>query len=656
MCGICGIINIDGTPVNPDVIISMRDVMSNRGPDDKGAVLLRGASQGRGERCLRFQELQEIEAQHLNSGYNIGLAHRRLSIIDLSHDGRQPMSNETETVWITFNGEIYNFLELRQELEVRGHRFRTRTDTEVIVQAYEEWGTDFVCHLRGMFAIAIWDVERSLCVLTRDRFGIKPLFYYWDGKHLIFSSDINSLMLSGLIEPEISPESVLQYFKYHYIPAPNTIYKEVYAVLPGEELVVFNGYMDKREFWQPCLAQTISDEKEAIELVESKLKEAVDIHLVADVPIGSFLSGGVDSSLVTLFAKEITGDINAFCIGFREPEFDESSYARMVADRLGVSLKVDMMEQVPPFEEIIKIVDCCDQPFADSSLIATYQVCRNARHYFPVALSGDGGDEVFAGYGFRLQNISSYSDRHPMINGVMNAILSAGKMLGTFNRFAIAFERLKNFKGRSLAQRYIFYHIKSQQADEIVHPDVSKAGEPHPDFIKSQVDRHGLPNNLEGMLALCIKNNLPNDMLVKVDRASMANSLEVRVPFLDHRLVETAFMLASSLKQPGIIRTRPKYILKKIAERNLPHESIYRKKKGFSVPMGKWADTKINSYLTEVFNSIPRSVYDYLNPDIARRIDNPQEMTLTYTDQWALFCFFIWHDRHQKSKHICKRI
>jgi len=650
MCGICGIINFDGAPIDPHRLVRMRDLMQERGPDDRGAVLIDSYRAADVNGCVSFRDVEELGPNIDEKSYSIGLAHRRLSIIDLSSAGRQPMCNDSGTVWITFNGEIYNFQRLKQFLAGRGYRFRTNTDTEVILYAYEEWGKDFVCHLRGMFAIALWDRRRARCILARDRFGIKPLFYFHSQRSLVFASDLMAVLLAGHVQPSINPEAVLQYFKYHYVPAPNTILKDVFAVSPAKEMVVTAERQSDNQYWQIRIDGSIEDEKEATDLVETELGQVVEGHLIADVPVGCFLSGGVDSSLVTYFAKKIAGDgLKAYCIGFKEASYDESFYARMVADYLGVDLNIDIMDKPPGFDQIAEMVSCMDQPFADSSLIPTYQVCRNARRYFPVALSGDGGDEVFAGYSFRLQKVASLLYRHKAANFLAGALLSLLGRLGVAGLLPGAIKKIGEFSQLSLAERYIYYHLKSDSFDKLVNPEIYHQADSYPDFVKAQVEQQGWPDNLHGMLAICLHNNLPNDMLVKVDRASMAHSLEVRVPFLDHRLVESAFRLSASLKQPGIIKSQPKYVLKRIAESKLPREPVFRPKMGFSIPLHQW-ETKLHKYIIELFDVLDGSVFDYLNKEILLHADGIISVC-NDTDRWAIFCFLIWYEKFQKLKH-----
>jgi len=581
-----------------------------------------------------------------NEVYDIGLAHRRLSIIDLSSAGRQPMCNKDGRVWITYNGEIYNFLDLRRELKMRGHTFNTGSDTEVIIHAYEEWQEGFVNHLRGMFAIVLWDASRNICIVVRDRFGIKPIFYFFDKKQLIFASELKSIIVSGMVQIEINPEAVLQYFKYHYVPAPNTIYKNIFCVLPGHELIFSNGNSISREYWEFSNEETYYDEKKAIRYIENELKECIKQHMISDVPVGCFLSGGVDSSLVSFYAKKAIGnDLKAYSIGFKEKKYDESVYACMVGKHLGIDVNVDTMESTPDFEEILKIVGCCDQPFADSSLIPTYQVCRNARRYFPVALSGDGGDEVFAGYSFRLQRLASFLNINSFSDYMTRSILSLMNNLCFNGKYKDSIKRANEFLKLTLSDRYIFYHTRSLNYEKLVHPEVVKIEESHPYFIRMQVNKRKLGNNLNGMLTLCLQNNLSNDMLVKVDRASMANSLEVRVPFLDHKLVEAAFKLSTRLKQRGIIRVESKYVLKKIAEKKLPYKTIFRDKMGFSIPIVQWMEIKMQSYLKEAFSDADNSIFNYINKRNVSNLIDSSEMQSTSSDKWALLCFLIWYKK-----------
>jgi len=649
MCGICGIINFDGSPVDPNILVKMRDKLAHRGPDDKGGVLVsRDFSRGM-PAYLKFQDCEEVNQIDRNYNkeiYHAGLAHRRLSIIDLSSSARQPMSNEDGSIWITYNGEIYNYLELKSILEKKGHIFNTNSDTEVIVHAYEEWREDFVTHLRGMFAIAVWDSNKNICIMARDRFGIKPLFYFFDEKKLIFASELKSIVSSGLVPVEINPEGVLQYFKYYYVPAPNTIFKNIFSVLPGHEAFCVNGHLTSREYWELYFHEIYSNEREAIRLIESELTECITQHIVADVPVGCFLSGGVDSSLVSFYAKNAIGDdLRAYCIGFGEDKYDESVYARMVGKHLGIDLNVDVMESSPDFEDIIKIIECCDQPFADSSLIPTYQVCRNARHYFPVALSGDGGDEIFAGYSFRLQRAATLLNNKSYFHYISKLILSLMENLSFTEKFERSIKRFNEFSKLTLSERYIFLHTKSLQFQEIVNKDVLEFYDSHPDFIHMQANKRRLENNLNGMLALCLQNNLSNDMLVKVDRASMANSLEVRVPFLDHKLVEAASKLSARLKQRGLIKLNSKYILKRIAEKKLPHKAIFRGKMGFGIPIVQWTEMRLQSYLRKALADTNLSIFNYLNKNAVSTLVDSNEMQRISSDKWALFCFLVWYKK-----------
>ena len=317
----------------------------------------------------------------------------------------------------------------------------------------------------------------------------------------------------------------------------------------------------------------------------------------------------------------------------------------MVGKHLGIDLNVDVMESSPDFEDIIKIIECCDQPFADSSLIPTYQVCRNARHYFPVALSGDGGDEIFAGYSFRLQRAATLLNNKSYFHYISKLILSLMENLSFTEKFERSIKRFNEFSKLTLSERYIFLHTKSLQFQEIVNKDVLEFYDSHPDFIHMQANKRRLENNLNGMLALCLQNNLSNDMLVKVDRASMANSLEVRVPFLDHKLVEAASKLSARLKQRGLIKLNSKYILKRIAEKKLPHKAIFRGKMGFGIPIVQWTEMRLQSYLRKALADTNLSIFNYLNKNAVSTLVDSNEMQRISSDKWALFCFLVWYKK-----------
>jgi asparagine synthase (glutamine-hydrolysing) len=544
----------------------MGEVLYHRGPDDSGLYLEPG----------------------------VGLAHRRLSIIDLAQ-GHQPLFNEDGTVVVVYNGEIYNFQKLTRELEARGHDFRTRCDTEVIVHAWEEWGEDCVGHFRGMFAFAIYDQTRKSLFLARDRIGIKPLYYaFLPDDQLIFASELKGLMVHPNLQRDVDPRSVEDFFAYGYIPEPRTIFRGVMKLPPGYTLAVSrNGKKAvPQQYWDvPFVTRKSGGEEEvAGELIE-RLKEAVGIRLISDVPLGAFLSGGVDSSCVVAMMAQVSADpVNTCSISFGDPDFNEAGYASMVAKRYRTNHRV---EQVDPddFDLVDKLAGVYDEPYADSSAMPTYRVCQLARKNVTVALSGDGGDENLAGY--RRYRWHTYEERirawlpaavRGPLFGLLGSVypkadwapkplrakstleaLARDPLEGYFDSVSILGDRLRH----RLFSSHFRHELQGYQAVEVLRGHADGAPE-HP---------------LSRVQYLDFKTYLVGDILTKVDRASMAHSLEVRVPILDHEIVEWLSSLPPELKLRG---REGKYVFKKALKPFLPDEILYRPKMGFAVPLAAW--------------------------------------------------------------------
>ena len=568
MCGITGIFDTQAKrPIDRKLLSCMNDSQYHRGPDQDGL--------------------------HIEDG--VGLGHRRLSIIDLS-SGKQPLYNEDETVVVVYNGEIYNFQELAQELQAAGHTFRTRCDTEVIVHAWEQWGAACVERFRGMFAFAIWDRNKNTLFMARDRIGIKPLYYsvLTDGQ-LIFASELKALMMHPGLQTNIDPRAVEDYFAYGYVPEPKTIFENTYKLLPGYTLTVERGkpIPQQREYWDvPFQLAPVMDEQEASEELIRHLREAVDIRLVAEVPLGAFLSGGVDSSaVVAMMAGLNESAVNTCSISFGDPAFNEASYAQQVATQYETDHRV---EQVDPndFDLVAKLGGLYDEPYADSSAMPTYRLCELARKNVTVALSGDGGDENFAGY--RRYRWHTYEEkvrstmplglRRPLF-GVMGRIYPKADWAPKIFRAKTTFEAMARDTSQgylhsvsilSDAQRQQLFsgnfknELQGYHAVEVMRHHASRAPTDHPLSLVQYLD---------------MKTYLPGDILTKVDRASMAHSLEVRVPLLDHKFVEWISSLPPSQKLKG---AEGKYIFKKSLQPYLSEDILYRKKMGFAVPLASW--------------------------------------------------------------------
>ncbi|MCX6628940.1 MAG: asparagine synthase (glutamine-hydrolyzing) [Candidatus Solibacter sp.] len=564
MCGICGIFEPgNATPVATRTLKAMADSLRHRGPDDEG----------------------------FYSGGGIGLAHRRLSIIDLE-GGHQPLSNEDGSVWIVFNGEIYNFEELNRRYLSSGHTFKTRSDTETIVHLYEELGEACFAELRGMFAIALWDGRRKRFLLARDRLGKKPVYYSWNGKRLLFGSEIKALWPAGGLSEEMDLEALSDYFSYQYIPAPKTIYRDVRKLNPAHYLVVEGSNMREVPYWDLQFGQTKElSESEWCERFLEEYRTAVKLRLVSDVPLGAFLSGGVDSSSVVALMNEFQPPVTTCSIGFTEESYDGAADARRFAASLGTN-------QLLP-----KLAWHYDEPFADSSAVPTYYVSQVAREHVTVALSGDGGDESFAGY--RRYKFDVWENR-------LRSYFPAPLRRTVFGPLGLLYPKLgwapRVFRGKSTFQSLArdpiegyFYGISCcppSQKHQLFSPEAWNrlAGYDSLDVLKYYYDRADTTDPLSRIQYVDIKTYLVDDILVKVDRASMANSLEVRCPLLDHKLVELIAQMPSGLK---LHNGKGKYIFKKAMEVILPRDVLTRRKQGFAVPVAEWFRGELKEFAHE---------------------------------------------------------
>ena len=568
MCGITGIFDTKGKrSIDRNLLSRMNDSQYHRGPDQEGL--------------------------HIEEG--VGLGHRRLSIIDIS-SGKQPLYNEDNTVVVVYNGEIYNFPELMEELQAEGHTFRTRCDTEVIVHAWEQWGEACVQRFRGMFAFAIWDRNKNTLFMARDRLGIKPLYYSIlpDG-NLIFGSELKSLMIHPGLGRNIDPHAVEDYFAYGYVPEPKTIFQNTFKLSPGHSLTIKRGELipQQREYWDvPFILHPVMDEAEASEELIRHLKEAVDIRLVAEVPLGAFLSGGVDSSaVVAMMAGLNESAVNTCSISFGDPKFNEASYAQQIADQYKTDHRV---EQVDPddFDLVGKLGGLYDEPYADSSAMPTYRLCELARKNVTVALSGDGGDENFAGY--RRYRWHNYEEkirsalplgfRKPVF-GALGHLYPKADWAPKMFRAKTTFEAM----ARDTSQGYLHsVSLFSDKQRSLLFNKSFKSdlqGYNAVEVLRHHANRAPTDDPLSLVQYMDMKTYLVGDILTKVDRASMAHSLEVRVPLLDHKFVEWISGLPPQMKLKG---TEGKYIFKKSLEPHLSQDILYRKKMGFGVPLASW--------------------------------------------------------------------
>jgi asparagine synthase (glutamine-hydrolysing) len=587
MCGISGIFEFERREAfHHDVVHRMNETIIHRGPDDEG----------------------------IYCGEGIGFGFRRLSIIDLA-GGHQPISNEDGRLWVMLNGEIYNYPELRRDLESRGHRFATHSDTETIVHLYEEYGEDCFRRLRGMFAIALWDSQERKLLLARDRVGKKPLFYSADSKRILFGSELKVLLAADGMPREIDREALCDYFSCGYIPAPKTIYRAARKVRPGHYLVASSGNIREVCYWDLSFAQVETrTEEEWSELLRHELCEATRVRLMSDVPLGAFLSGGVDSSaIVGTMSHLMKRPVTTCSIGFDEKEFNEAEYAREVAT-LFHSEHHEETVRPSALEIMDKLVWHYDEPFADSSAIPTYYVSKVARRHVTVALGGDGGDENFAGY--RRYMLDCYENR--LRSHVPQFLRSA--VFGPLGRWypALAWAP-RVVRGRATFQSLsrtslegYFNSISYFRPDEksrLFTPEFQKSlGDYNSlDVFREHYNRADTDDLLSRIQYLDIKTYLTDDILAKVDRASMAVSLEVRAPLLDHHLMELAAHMPSSLKLCG--RTG-KYILKKTLSSILPQDIVDRKKQGFAIPLARWFRQELKSMAEEVLFGKPDGILD----------------------------------------------
>lgn len=620
MCGIAGLVHFDGRPVEDTALRRMCGALTHRGPDDEGTMTWPGEGTGTSGRAAA------------------GLGSRRLSVIDVE-GGHQPIANETRDIWTVLNGEIYNFADLRCDLEKRGHRFSTRSDTEVIVHAYEEFGDACVEHLDGMFALALWDAPRERLLLARDRFGKKPLCYRAVGADVAFASELQALLALPGVGRDVDLEAMGDYFAYMAVPAPRTIYRDIRKLPPAHLLVADRQGIRITRYWsleyQP--KRRIA-ERDAVERVRELLTEAVRKRLVSEVPLGAFLSGGVDSStIVALMAGLSDRPVKTFSIGFDDPRFNELPHARRVAQAFNCEhhefiVRPDVLEMLPA------MVRHFGEPFADSSAVPSWYLAKLTREHVTVALNGDGGDELFAGYGRHLAN--DLAERWGRLPGPLRSSterLARTRLLADLGGPRAA--RFAKAAGLTRAERYrAWAGVFSEDLIRELSDAIPAGTTVVPDAFASVQSLDAV----DAMLAIDTGFYLPTDLLPKVDITSMAHSLEVRSPLLDRDLAEFAASLPSSLK---LHRLTTKYLLKKVASGLVPATNLRRPKRGFAVPIAQWLRQDLRDF-----------VYDHLRPSrlastgILRQpaIDALLEAHLSGAKDyahhlWVLLMLELWH-------------
>ena len=553
----------------------MADTIAHRGPDDEG---------------------------YYTSG-PVGFGFRRLSIIDLSL-GHQPLSNEDNRVWIVFNGEIYNYQELRADLISRGHVFKTHTDTEVIVHLYEEFGEGCVQKLRGMFGFAIWDDRRETLFLARDRVGIKPLYYYLDDRCVVFGSEIKAILADPEVVPEVVPGMIDRFLSFYYVPGEETLFRNIFKLAPGSYMVIRNGKAVTKQYWDLEFSPTAQDEKAAEEKLIELLEESVRLHMISDVPIGFLLSGGVDSTaMLALTVGKNDRPLSSFTLGFSSPGIDdERPYAQLAAKRFGC----EHHEMTISSKEFIDFMPSfawhMEEPVCEPQAVALYYVSRLAKDYVKVLISGEGGDEAFAGYQTyrgvlwveRLKSLLG------PLKGPVSSALSASNQVFRSHRI----EKYAPMLRLPLEEYYYsrtsspFLYFNSNAA-EYYAPDFLSHVDKNASLsvVKRYLHKDGVKGRVNRMLYVDTKTSLPDDLLLKADKMTMANSIELRVPLLDHVLLEFAARLPENQKVRGLTT---KYIAKKVLRDRIPREIIERRKAGFPVPWTRWLQTDLKSWISDI--------------------------------------------------------
>ncbi len=615
MCGIAGMVQThpEGA-VNEAVIHRMCEAIVHRGPDDEG-IFVKGG---------------------------VGLGMRRLSIIDLA-GGHQPVFNEDKTVWIVFNGEIYNFLELRPELERRGHRFSTHSDTEVIVHLYEEYGAECVQKLRGMFAFALYDERVGRLLLVRDRLGKKPLHYAVQNGTLLFASEMKAILAVRPELAKVDQSALLQYMYFGYIPDPATAFEPIRKLPPGHLLEFEKGKVQVRQYWDLPEYGTYdpASEEEVLEELETRLAEAVRIRLIADVPLGAMLSGGTDSStIVALMARASSQPVKTFSIGFQQAEFNEAPYARLVAEKFGTDHH-ELIVEPDLLETVTQLTGHLEEPFGDSSMLPTYFISCLARKHVKVALTGDGGDETFAGYDrYRIHLHDRAYERIPDWTKRLYR-----EHVHRWVPYAMPGRNLAYSISLPWQERYtegVSFQSFQREMGILSADFVAANGAPLKVF-REYLEKAPAHDPLSRVLYLDTKTYLPGDILTKVDRMSMATSLEARVPMLDHVFLEWVTALAPRWKMRN---GSQKFILRKLAERvGVPKEVLNRPKRGFSLPLGYWMRHELKDLVQTILLE-PRTLQrGYFNVAGVRRMlgEHFDQRRDHSARLWRLLMFELWH-------------
>jgi asparagine synthase (glutamine-hydrolysing) len=616
MCGICGFNWQDG-----DLAREMAAAISHRGPDDEGF--------------------------HVEEGVSLGF--RRLSIIDLSRNAAQPMSNEDGRLWLVFNGEIYNFRELRRELKSRGHHFRSQADSEVILHAYEDEGPKCLERLRGMFAFAIWDSRRKELFLARDRIGIKPLYYYWRDGKFAFASEIKAILKDPAIKPSLNYQALYHFLGFEFVPGPETLFEDIYKLQPGHTLKLAEGKEPEvREYWDLTFRDVHRPVEEYMADLVEELGETVGSHLVSDVPLGAFLSGGIDSSaLVAFMQKHLGRGVSTFALGYENQTYSELEYAQRVATHFGTDHREIILDPID-HETVEKALWHFDEPMTDLSAVPFYAVAKKAREHVTVCLSGEGGDEVFVGYDrFKASKAERWYHlmprwlRREIITPFVERLPDNEQKKGASNilqRF-IAGADLPEEGGHMRWQ----YFLDPAREEALLQESARNRMDRRPfGPVAGAAARCNSANRLDREIYVDTRFTMPDSVLMKVDKMSMAHSLEVRVPFLDHRFVELAASIPSRYKLQGFTT---KSVFKRAMKDRLPPGIAYRKKQGYSFPIKNWLRGDLRGYMRDRLHSSSIIRENLVAGEVDRLMEEHIAMTHNHSHiLWALICLSIWHD------------
>lgn len=642
MCGIVGIWS-SGKEINKVVLDSMAEALAHRGPDDSGS--------------------------YIDKSSNLGFAHRRLSIVDLSPLGHQPMSNDDGSIWITYNGEVYNFKDIRKELFQKGYKFKSNSDTEVVLKSYEEWGIECVHKFIGMFAFGIWDKRVKKLYLLRDRAGVKPLYYYNNNGIFMFGSELKALMQNPEFEKEIDYDSISVYLRHGYIPSPNTIFKNTFKLKPGHYLCLSDSDdIEEIKYWDALDSYLdeplVGSQDEILEELESLLTDSFKQRLVADVPIGVFLSGGVDSSILcALLQNNISSSLKTYSIGFEDQSFNEAEWAKKVARHIGTEHTEYYLSARETLDIVPKLPEIYDEPFADNSAIPTYLVSLLTRESSKVALSADGGDELFCGYNRYVyaEKISKANAKMPGLLGDLSIkglnILSPELVDWTYGKLRFALPQIHDFRHKYSKFRDMATNTRSGDYVEMYKTAIgywttqelnsiflNYRESPYDSFISDSFSRLQGKSLLTQMMATDLKFYLVEDILTKLDRASMSVSLEGRDPFLDHRVIEYASRIPTHMHYKD---GKTKNLLRAILYKYVPEALIERPKQGFSLPLYNWLRGELAEILTDHLSYERISKDGIFNPKTVSIILNDfmKGSTINAGSIWCILMFQMWKEK-----------